>query len=905
MIIGSSSLPAAPGQAVNGLVLDEQGGIPIGGASVRVLGTQKGAYTRNDGKFTILDVSGDNLKLLVTSIGYMSDTVDVGMAGSTFITIKLKGSVIEKGEVVVLSNSAKGQARALNQQKTNGNVSNIVSSDLIGRFPDQNVGDAMKRIPGIAVQYDQGEARFGLIRGTPGQLNSVMINGERIPSAEAEIRQVQLDLVPSEMVRAIEVNKTLTPDMDADAVGGSVNLVTRDAATETRLSATLGSGYNFLSERPMILGSFIATDRFLGDHLGLVLSGSYYDHMLGSDNKEATWGERKDGSAWLDEFEVRTYQVRRVRRSLSAGLDYRFDPNNVLRLNAIYNHRDDWENRFRLRYIFEEDADDVQIRRQTKAGPNGTPNNAARLEDQRTYNVTLGGEHNIGGALRLTWNGTYAKASEERPNERYVQYRNRDAKATVNLSDSTTPIIAITEGGDYANYKFHELTEEYQYTEDVDRNGRLDISFPWLTDEFSNVIKAGFRIRNKSKERKNNFFEYSFIDEEGNELITSQPLYNATKDNFLAGPYEAGEFVYHVAIGDYQLEDPAKFDKSDVPDEYAAGNFTAEETILAGYAMLDQKIGDNLQAIIGVRFENTSNTYNGNVFNIDDGTVQPAASTTSYLNILPSINLRFQASDDLILRGAWTNGLARPNYYDLVPYRSISFDDGELSVGNPDLKATTSMNFDLMAEYYMQPIGILSGGVFYKSLKNFIFNYIQNNYYDAVTQDTFEVYSQPRNLASAGLFGVELQLQRQLDFLPGALSGLGIFLNYTFTSSTVDGLPLEGRTTEDLRLSGSPQHSANASLSYEYGGLMLRVALNYTSDYIDEYGDGAFYDRYYDTQMFVDANASFAITPQFRIFVDANNLTNQPLQYYQGTPARMAQAEFYNARFQAGVKYDM
>jgi TonB-dependent receptor len=215
------------------------------------------------------------------------------------------------------------------------------------------------------------------------------------------------------------------------------------------------------------------------------------------------------------------------------------------------------------------------------------------------------------------------------------------------------------------------------------------------------------------------------------------------------------------------------------------------------------------------------------------------------------------------------------------------------------------MNFDLMAEYYMQPIGILSGGVFYKSLKNFIFNYIQNNYYDAVTQDTFEVYSQPRNLASAGLFGVELQLQRQLDFLPGALSGLGIFLNYTFTSSTVDGLPLEGRTTEDLRLSGSPQHSANASLSYEYGGLMLRVALNYTSDYIDEYGDGAFYDRYYDTQMFVDANASFAITPQFRIFVDANNLTNQPLQYYQGTPARMAQAEFYNARFQAGVKYDM
>ncbi len=890
--------------AINGQVIDAGSGVPIPGAAVQTLGGKRGTFTRNDGKFTLLDVADGNVRLRISSIGYQPDTIDVAVSKSTpFLTVRLNSATISSEAVTVYGELGRGQARALNQQRAGGNVANIVSADQIGRFPDQNIGDAMKRIPGIAVQYDQGEARFGLIRGTPGQLNSVMINGERIPSAEAENRSVQLDLIPADMVRAIEVNKTLTPDMDADAIGGAVNLVTRDAATGNRASVTLGSGYNLLAGMPMVNGAFIGATRLLDDKLGVVFSGSYFDHWLGSDNIEGIWNEGANG-VFLEEFEVRQYEVRRIRRSVSAGLDYRLDPSNVIRLSTIYNHRDDWENRYRLRYIFEEDSDETQIRRQTKGGINGDPAGATRLEDQRAYNVTLSGEHTIANAVRLTWSGTLARASEERPNERYIQFRTRTAITQRNIADPSQPIITEISGSDVNDFRFHELTEENGFTEDIDRNGRFDVSFNWLEGDYANIVKAGGRIRTKTKNRANNFFEYEATDANTTlETLGQQPLADLTKDNYLAGPYRIGRFTDRIHLGGLNLTDRGQFDETDLLEEYAAGNFTASEAIYAGYVMVEQQIGEKLEAVAGVRFEATANEYNGNQFNVDDETVTPTSNTSSYTNILPSINLKYKASSDLILRAAATTGMARPNYFDLVPYRIVAIDDGDLDEGNPDLKPTTSINLDLMAEYYFETVGIVSAGIFQKSLSNFIFNRTQTNYLDPVSGQTFRRYTRPQNGATASLFGAEVAFQRQLDFLPGMLSGLSVYFNYTYATSSVTGV--EGRETEELPLTGNPNHSLNASLSYEWSGLTVRLAANYTSDYIDEYGDKAFNDRYYDTQLFVDANASYAVTSSLRIFVDANNLTNQPLRYFQGISSRVAQAEFYNARFQAGVKYDL
>jgi TonB-dependent receptor len=179
------------------------------------------------------------------------------------------------------------------------------------------------------------------------------------------------------------------------------------------------------------------------------------------------------------------------------------------------------------------------------------------------------------------------------------------------------------------------------------------------------------------------------------------------------------------------------------------------------------------------------------------------------------------------------------------------------------------------------------------------------DYLDPVTGTVFGKRFQPKNGDDASLFGAEIAIQRQLDFLPGALSNLGIYLNYTYVTSSADGIRNEdGEVRDDLDLPGTAENTLNASLSYEDSKFSARVSLNYTTDYIDEIGEDASFDRYYDEQTFVDANAAYAITSKLRFFVEAKNLTNQPLRFYQGSKDFTMQSEYYSYRVNTGLKFD-
>jgi len=295
-----------------------------------------------------------------------------------------------------------------------------------------------------------------------------------------------------------------------------------------------------------------------------------------------------------------------------------------------------------------------------------------------------------------------------------------------------------------------------------------------------------------------------------------------------------------------------------------------------------------------------------------------------YTNVLPNINLKYNITNNFILKGAWTNSLARPKYYDLVPYFNILRGDNEISAGNPGLKPVVSSNFDLMAEHYTQSVGLISGGIFFKKLDKFFYTYIDDSYTaDKFSADFPEVsnpvsngdnwhFAQRRNGDGATVYGAEVALQRQLDFLPGFWKGFGIYLNYTYTHSKATGIyDASGNLVRsNVKLPGAAPHIFNASLSYENKKLVVRLSANYTSSYVDDsddagYNEDSFYDRYYGKQFFLDANASFALTPKWRIFAEANNLTNQPLRYYQGITARTAQVEFYGPKFNLGVKFDL
>lgn len=213
---------------IQGTISDENG-IYIPGANVMIPALGKGAISDLDGRFTLVDIPAGDYTLKITFLGYADQerqvTVTAGKTQSLSLFIEPKTVDLEGVEVTAYGVS--GQAKALNTQRTNMNITNVVSTDQIGKFPDANIGDAVKRIPGITMQVDQGEARNIIVRGLSPQLNSVTLNGSRIPSAEGDNRNVQMDLIPADMIQTIEVSKAVTPDMDADALGGTVNLITR------------------------------------------------------------------------------------------------------------------------------------------------------------------------------------------------------------------------------------------------------------------------------------------------------------------------------------------------------------------------------------------------------------------------------------------------------------------------------------------------------------------------------------------------------------------------------------------------------------------------------------------------------------------------------------------------------
>jgi TonB-dependent receptor len=897
---------------IKGRVVDADN-LSMPGAALVIESINKGAITDNYGNFTITGIPEGTYELKVSYIGFNPDNKQVSVErGKTTVADFNLIAGIELSEVIV-SGQLRGQSKALNTQMNKGNITNIISSDQVGRFPDANIGDALKRIPGINVQYDQGEARFGNIRGTAPQYNSVMVNGERIPSAEAEDRTVQLDLVPADMIQSIEVNKAVTPDMDADAIGGSVNLVTRAAPYDRRVSLTLGSGYNILAGKPIYNGAFILGDRFFNNKLGVIASASYYNHDLGSDNFEAEWDymdeNDKDGSAFAEEIQIRQYYLQRIRQSYSLSLDYKFNANHTLFANGIYNHRNDWENRYRAVYKdieYDEDSDSWMgvMERQTKGGNPDTKN--ARLEAQRMMSFALGGDHQF-GKIKADWTASYSKASEERPNERYIEYEAEDLIFGTDFTDKSAPKITsvtpATSADLSSDYAFGKVEEEFQFTEDIDKNFKLNFLIPLLEDDFKNSIKVGVRYKGKEKMRDNKKFEYAPLDEDGFNETALNNVEDFTKDNYLAGDYEVGHFVTKEYLGGLDVTNTSLFEEEEDIEE-TSENFNATEEVIGGYVMLNQNIGPKLFLIVGARIEQTSLEYQGYEFDADEETANLTDKVSdSYLNVLPGLHLKYDFNKTTMLRAAWTNTLARPNYFALVPFKAIEREDNEIAIGNPDLIPTTSMNFDLMFENYFKTIGIVSAGVFYKDIKDFIVTETREEYlFEGTTWDT---YSQPINGGNAEIFGIELAAQRQLDFLPGFWKDFGLYTNYTYTTSSVSDFQIEGREDDEISLPGTAKHTLNGSLSYDSKRFSFRTSVNYASDYVDEFGEEAFYDRYYDKAVHLDVNANYSITQKFRVYAEANNLLNQPLYYYQGISSRLMQAEYYNVRFQLGLKLDL
>lgn len=889
------------------------------GASIYIENLRTGVTSDVNGYYTFSNLNPGTYTIKISYVGYSPVEMKITIpAGRTLEKDVVLNEGLELQEVVV-GGAFQGQRRAINSQKNSLGITNVVSADQVGKFPDSNIGDALKRISGINVQYDQGEARFGQVRGTSADLSSVTINGNRIPSAEGDTRNVQLDLIPADMIQTIEVNKVVTPDMDGDAIGGSINLVTKNSPYKRIITATAGSGYNWISEKAQLNLGFTYGDRFFNDKLGVMLSASYQNAPSGSDDVEFVWDTDSKGTICLTDYQIRQYYVTRERQSYSAALDWDINANHKLFFKGIFNNRNDWENRYRL--TLKDLNKDVNkkkegavadnkasVRLQTKAG---SPNNRnARLERQRTMDFTLGGEH-LFGKLSMDWNASYARASEERPNERYLGYELKKQNFDIDLSDIRRPYASAQAGSTLIlnnDFSLQELTEQQEDIVEKDLKFSMNFKLPLVKGFYSNQLRFGAKVVDKSKDKDLEFYDYEPVDEKA---FNSNSFSNTSEQNrngYMPGEkYKAGTFISKEYVGGLDLNNSSLFNKTENLEELA-GEYKARETVTAGYLRFDQNFGKKLSAMVGLRLENTHLKYNGRKLTLnDDGDPESLTVTPdikdSYLNILPSVLLKYNVNEDFKIRGSFTETLSRPKYSALIPNVNINNKDNELTLGNPELKPTTSFNFDLSADYYFKSVGLVSIGIYYKDINDFIVTQTVRGYeYEGNSYDKF---MQPRNAGDANLLGVEVGYQRDFGFIAPTLKCVGFYGTYTYTHSKVNNFNFTGRENEkDLKLPGSPEHTANASLYFEKGGLNVRLSYNFASDFIDEMGESAFYDRYYDKVNYMDVNASYTFGKKLRttFYAEANNLLNQPLRYYQGISERTMQSEHYGVKVNAGVK---
>lgn len=868
--------------AVTGRITDGVSGAPLIGADVMLDGTAFSTATDRTGAFRLAGVPPGRYELLVIYLGHEDAraTITVEPARTTPVEVQLAPAQFSETVQVTAESLGEGQASALNQQRTAVNITNIVSADQIGSFPDPNAAEATSRIPGVSIARDQGEGRYVLVRGTEARLNSMMIDGERIPAPEGDLRQVALDAVPADQLQSIEVAKALTPDMDGDSIGGAVNLVTKQAVARPTMLFSAAGGYNALEEdagQRQFHGT--AGRRLDGGRVGVLIGGSAANLARGSENFEASYG-----NGALTDFQLRDYQISRDRYGVNVSGDVRTGQGTFF-ARGIFNEFKDYEVNNRIRFR----PSNSRIEHVLKN----------RNQNQHIRSVSGGGQQVIGAGLldvRLSW----AESEERQPDRLDTIFRQSGISFAPNVSAGAIDPDNIQPNPSANNPALARLnvweTEIFDTT-DRDLTGSFNLQMPLAFGGGSaSFVKVGAKVRDKRKHR--NF-----------ELSSASPASTVLFPELQDGAFDNSRFLDFLPASYTKFPgiDPARSrtlfgalpaSRIEIDREGDAENYDAEERVYAGYAMAELHLGDRLMVLPGVRFESTAVDYTGfEVLYDGEGDYASTRTVTggdTYGVVLPGLHARYAVDNLTNVRAAVTRSLARPNYFDLVPYQLVFQEDGEISRGNASLKPTTSTNLDFLVERYFQSVGVVSGGVFYKRLTDYIFPF---QFRETNFGEVYEV-TQPRNGDSASLWGLEIAFQNQLRFLPGPLSGIGVYANYTWTDSDASFPDRSESTT----LPGQSAHLGNVALSYERAGFSGRLSWNFHGKYIDEVGGRAVDDVYYDDHTQVDINVSQRVTRQIRVFADVLNVTNAPLRYYQGTPDRPIQEEYYRWWASFGVK---
>jgi len=873
--------PDRPG-VIEGRVLDAETGDPLPGAKITVTGNAGEASTDRDGRFMIPTPPGVQ-SVVITYLGRQDQIVETTVVSGATQRLEVKLAIASYAETVTVAAPTlilESQEKALNQQRTAPNITNVVSADQIGSFPDRNAAETTQRIPGVSITKDQGEGRYVNVRGTEPRLNSMMIDGERIPSPDPLIRQVSVDVVPSELLQAIEVSKALTPDQDGDSIGGSVNLVMKQAPERFKLFGSIGGGYNqLLSDWGQSNLSVTTGRRFRNGSTGLIVSASGSETTRGNMDTEVVYTP----TLTLNELNPRWYQVNRKRAGFTAALDHRQGNDGSFTVRSVFNRFiDDHENRQRVRWAVANRRVDRELRDRTHI--------------ERIMSLGLNGNRIFNGRTTLDYLVLGAYSDQTDPLTTTTVFR----QTGVNYAPNVTPtsidpdnVQANPLNENVALSNFNSQLLAVNFAKDRDIVGALNLRTPLSTSPAAtSMLKFGVKYRDKRKGRNRN--ESTFTTPSTLKL-TSYLETGFDLPPFMDGRYDLTPYTSQALVAGVPSQVTGTLTRNHQRD---AEEFDGTERVTAGYAMAEIYAGPKLFFLPGLRYEFTSDDFVGrNVMFSPSGAwlgTTPLPATGSYGVFMPAFHVRYALTENSNVRFAVTRTLARPNYYDAVPYYAQNDNDLTVQKGNADLRPTKSWNVDVMAERYFKSVGVISAGAFYKHLDDYIYTYTLQQ---QINGSQYQV-TQPLNGDAATVRGVELTLQNQLRFLPAPFDGIGVYANYTFSDSTAQFPNHLGDTT----LPGQSRHVGNLAGSYEKAGFSGRVAVNFHGSYIDVVGANNTQDRFYDTNSQLDLSVIQRLSHTVRAYFDALNLNDAPLRYYQGVPDRVLQEEHYQWTLNFGVK---
>jgi TonB-dependent receptor len=831
---------------------------------------------------------------------------------------------------VVVPSATIDRADAIAEKQQAPNLIDVQPLSEIIKLPDINTAEALQRIPGISLETDSGEGRFVHIRGLDADLNGTSYGGVRLPASNAASpsgggRAVAFDTFPTGIIGGVELTKTSRPDMDAEALGGSINLVPRTGAEHGGapfLDADIGTGYERLRRTPVYHADVSAGRSFDGgDGIGglfkganafsAVVSAVYHQDSRGVDDIEEGYTDQQTSGVpdkVLSNLQFRRYEYHRKRYGIAANFDAKATETTSFYLRLLWSGYLETANKqFLVLNNLDSDAGCPTLPSciQDPNNRNGFIASSAGLEADTTDSLERiqNGLGVVGGSsvfsnFKLDYHASFALGTD-RVSSSYGSSWSDPNPVPIAYDNNTDPrfpsfhTLDGTNPANPANYTLNNIGLGQSYTHDGETAGVLDATIPTGSGDQTAEWKFGLSVRERHKTSESTSPQFT-----PNGTISLAPYTYGSPQLYYNNLYNIGPPISLVSVRNLANGNLGTI--TDDPAADASGSIDDRENVYAGYGQYSAKFGA-VGVLAGVRVESTHATYGGNLFNSDLDTNTPAAERNSYTNYFPTLQARYDFLDNLVGRLTYSTGIARPGFEQITPGASISVTNFAVTVGNPGLKPTLGQNFDLALEYYPGDGQIAAAGLFYKKFRDYILlsqQIVPGYPYPGLTGSITTVQSFTNGPAHAE--GIEGQYQQQLKFLPAPFNGLGYSANFTLVDSRAEIHPgIFGL------LPSTSKVTWNAAIFYDLDPLEVRLAAGYVGQNLFAFGSTTdnstdVYSRHRTT---LDLGTSYAIAHEIKVYFDAKNLLNTPLEFTEGrSDSRPIQREFYDITLLAGVR---